>query len=156
MRTGTNSLTIFFPKSTVSRIQTEVDVFFAGLFCKRLSKKFIFILKLALTNYQPILALLYKILCNILNKSLLSSPFSPRIQSQRHFCKRLLQHVALFSSKLASQRQAPSKTQKPPEQDKPASRAIKLKCRNELLYFSKLSQSSKKSYIFMVRIPYSS
>ena len=76
-------------------------MFFAGLFCKRLSKKFIFILKLALTNYQPILALLYKILCNILNKSLLNSPFSPRIQSQRHFCKRFLQHVALFSSKLA-------------------------------------------------------
>ena len=76
-------------------------MFFAGFFCKRLSKKFIFILKLALTNYQPILALLYKILCNILNKSLLSSPFSPRIQSQRHFCKIFLQYVALFSSKIS-------------------------------------------------------
>lgn len=104
-------------------------MFFAGFFCKRLSKKIIFILKLALTNYQPILMLLYKILCNILNKSLLSSPFSsqyspstpflqeisatcctflfyyslfsPRIQSQRRFCKRFLQHIALFSSKIA-------------------------------------------------------
>lgn|GEM_PF-4865844 len=127
-------------------------MFFAGLFCKRLSKKFIFILKLALTNYQPILALLYKILCNILNKSLLSSPFSPRIQSQRHFCKIFLQHVAFFSSKFAfffptftlntisardfcnmlhfsllnSPRSAKlaAPTQKPPKQNKPASRAI--------------------------------
>lgn len=155
-------------------------MFFAGFFCKRLSKKIIFILKLALTNYQPILMLLYKILCNILNKSLLSSPFSsqyspstpflqeisatcctflfyyslfsPRIQSQHYFYKRFLQHVALFSSKISfstliftlstvftrdfcnmlhfsllnlpRSAKLAAKTQKPPEQGKPASRAI--------------------------------
>lgn len=75
------------------------------------------------------MALFKKRLCNILNKSLLTSPFtafhspsapflqeifatcciflfyyslfSPRIQSQRHFCKRFLQHAAFFSSKFA-------------------------------------------------------
>ncbi|OLA37412.1 MAG: hypothetical protein BHW43_06185 [Phascolarctobacterium succinatutens] len=50
-------------------------------------KKFIFILKLALANYQPILALFYK---------------------------RFLQHVALFSSKLALQRQTIRQNAKAP------------------------------------------
>ena len=74
---------------------------FIGFFRKRFSKNFIFILKLALANYQPILALLHKRLCNILNKSLLYSLFLPNIHHQHRFCKRILQHVALFSSKLA-------------------------------------------------------
>lgn len=73
----------------------------AGLFCKRFSKNFIFILKLALANYQPILALLHKRLCNILNKSLLYSLFLPNIHHQHRFYKRFLQHVALFSSIIA-------------------------------------------------------
>ena len=129
-------------------------MFFAGFFCKRLSKKIIFILKLALTNYQPILMLLYKILCNILNKSLLSSPFSSQYSPSTPFlqeifatcCTFLFFKIIIFFSKKA----------KAPEAGKPASRTIKLKCQNELLYFSKLSQSSKKSYMFTVRIPYSS
>lgn len=131
-------------------------MFFAGLFCKRLSKKFIFILKLALTNYQPILALLYKILCNILNTILQDLYLHLLPQSQHRFYKRFLQHVAFFLLNSPRSAKLAPKTQKPPEQGKPASRAIKLKCQNELLYFSKLSQSSKKSYMFMVRIPYSS
>ena len=105
-------------------------------------------------------------------------------QSQHHFYKKFLQHAAFCSSKLAfffliftlntifardfcnmlhfsllnlpRSAKLAAKTQKPPKQDKPASGAIKLKCQNELLYFSKLSLSSKKSYMFTVRIPYSS
>ena len=76
-------------------------MFFAGLFCKRLSKKFIFILKLALTNYQPILALLYKILCNILNTILQDLYLHLLPQSQHHFYKRFLQHAEFFSSKIS-------------------------------------------------------
>lgn len=102
MRTGTNSLTILFFKNLVNRMFTKVDVLLQAFFCKRFSKKFIFILKLALTNYQPALALSCKRLCNILNKSLLLySLFLPNIHPQRHFCKRFLQHVAFFSSKFA-------------------------------------------------------
>ena len=57
-------------------------------------------------------------------------------QSQHRFYKRFLQHVALFSSKLASQRETIRQNAKAPEAGKPASRAFKLKCQNELLYFS--------------------
>lgn len=74
-------------------------------------------------------------------------------QSYKYFYKRFLQYVALFSS---LNYYFLSKNAKAPEAGKPASGAIKLKCQNELLYFSKLSQSSKKSYMFTVRIPYSS
>ena len=94
--------------------------------------------------------------CNMLHFSLLKFPFPPNIHHQHHSYKRFLQHVALFSSKLASQRETRRQNAKAPEAGKPASGAIKLKCQNELLYFSKLSQSSKKSYMFTVRIPYSS
>ena len=101
---------------------------YCRLFLKNFLKNY-FILKLSSTNHQPPMALFKKRLCNILNKSLLTSPFtafhspstpflqeifatfciflfyyslfSPRIQSQRHFCKRFLQHVAFFSSKFA-------------------------------------------------------
>lgn len=68
MRTGTNSLTIlFFKKNLVNRMFTKVDVLLQAFFCKRFSKKFIFILKLALTNYQPALALSCKRVCKIFN-----------------------------------------------------------------------------------------
>lgn len=46
------------------------------------------------------------------------------MRMKKFFCKRFLQHVALFSSKFALQRQNRRKTQKPPKQNKPASRAI--------------------------------
>ena len=119
----------------------------------------------------------YKI---FLQKFYIFSSFVNSFFYQHRFCKRFLQHVALFSSKSAfsfpiftlntiptrdfcnmlhfsllnSPRSA--KNAKALEAGKPASRAIKLKCQNELLYFSKLSLSSKKSYMFTVRIPYSS
>ncbi len=43
-------------------------------------------------------------------------------QSYKYFCKRFLQHAALFSSKLASQRQTRRQNAKAPEAGKPASR----------------------------------
>lgn len=76
----------------------------------------IFILKLALANYQPILVLLYKVLCNILNTILQDLYLHLLPQSQhcftRDFCNML--HFSLLnlprSAKLAA------KTQKPPKQ----------------------------------------
>lgn len=73
----------------------------AGLFCKRFSKKFIFILKLALANCQPALALSCKRVCKIFNIVLQDLYLHLLPHTQHHSCKRFLQHVALFSSKLA-------------------------------------------------------
>ena len=80
--------------------------------------------QIKISAYFQQLTISARYFCNMLHFSLLACLFLPNIHPQRHFCKRFLQHVALFSSKFASQRQAPSKTQKPPEQGKPASGAI--------------------------------
>ena len=45
-------------------------------------------------------------------------------QSYKYFYKRFLQHVALFSSKLASQRETIRQNAKAPEAGKPASGAF--------------------------------
>ncbi|WP_418532206.1 hypothetical protein [Phascolarctobacterium succinatutens] len=89
-------------------------MFFAGLFCKRLLKKFIFILKLALANYQPILALFYKRVCKIFNIVLQGFYFTPSPPPSTPFLQEIFATCCIFSSKFALQRQTIRQNAKAP------------------------------------------
>ena len=68
---------------------------YCRLFLKNFLKKY-FILKLSSTNYQPPMALFKKRLCNILNKFLLTSPFTAFHSPSTPFLQEIFATCCIF------------------------------------------------------------